>query len=146
MAPGGPPYRLATFVPEKKGAPATVRLWQYPDFGEGRFLATKTFYKASEVQLMWCAFTTRLGLSGRPIPPPPRPPHRPLLLPFRRAPNGTALLIHTHTEVDKTGKSYYGETGLFHMNVAGQARRRRRRRSPRPSHARAHAPPCHHLF
>ena len=68
---------------------------------------------------------TRLGLSGRPIPPPPRPPHRPLLLPFRRAPNGTALLIHTHTEVDKTGKSYYGETGLFHMNVAGQARRRR---------------------
>ena len=94
MAPGGPPYRLATFVPEKKGAPATVRLWQYPDFGEGRFLATKTFYKASEVQLMW-------------------------------APNGTALLIHTHTEVDKTGKSYYGETGLFHMNVAGQARRRR---------------------
>ena len=78
-------------MPEKKGAPATVRLWQYPDFGEGRFLATKTFYKASEVQLMW-------------------------------APNGTALLIHTHTEVDKTGKSYYGETGLFHMNVAGQAR------------------------
>ena len=102
MAPGGPPYRLATFVPEKKGAPATVRLWQYPDFGEGRFLATKTFYKASEVQLMW-------------------------------APNGTALLIHTHTEVDKTGKSYYGETGLFHMNVAGQARRRH----SSPSHARA---------
>ena len=94
---------------------------------------------------------TRLGLSGRPAPPPP---HSLLLLPFRRAPNGTALLIHTHTEVDKTGKSrtrgacqhlppasliphlpqlqvdktgksYYGETGLFHMNVAGQARRRR---------------------
>ena len=114
MAPGGPPYRLATFVPEKKGAPATVRLWQYPDFGEGRFLATKTFYKASEVQLMW-------------------------------APNGTALLIHTHTEVDKTGKSYYGETGLFHMNVAGQARRRRRRHQARASHA-SHAPPCRRLF
>ena len=29
------------------------------------------------------------------------------------SPAGDALLIHTHTEVDKTGKSYYGETGLF---------------------------------
>ena len=129
---------------------------------------------------MWCAarsvsdsasgpyhlhrLTTRLGRSGRPIPPP----HHllfltsPLLRPFRRAPNGTALLIHTHTEVDKTGKSrtqgachaisapliphlprlqvdktgksYYGETGLFHMNVAGQV--------TAATAVRAHAPPC----
>ena len=66
LAPGGPPYRLATFVPEKKGAPATVRLWQYPDFGEGRFLATKTFYKASEVQLMWCAAGRASDSAGGP--------------------------------------------------------------------------------
>ena len=58
LAPGGPPYRLATFVPEKKGAPATVRLWQCADFGEGRFLATKTFYKACGCVRGWwrCAF------------------------------------------------------------------------------------------
>ena len=89
LAPGGAPHHVATFVPEKKGAPAVVRLWRHPDFGEGRFLASKSFYKASEVMLMW-------------------------------SPAGDALLIHTHTEVDKTGKSYYGETGLFFMTLEGK--------------------------
>lgn len=51
LAPAGSPPLVATFVPEFKGQPATVRLWKYPDFGEGRFLATKTFFKASEAQL-----------------------------------------------------------------------------------------------
>jgi translation initiation factor 2A len=51
LAPSGSPPLVATFVPEVKGAPATVRLWRYPDFDEGRFLATKTFFKASEAQL-----------------------------------------------------------------------------------------------
>jgi len=50
-ATAGSPPLVATFVPEVKGAPATVRLWRYPDFGEGRFLASKTFFKASEAQL-----------------------------------------------------------------------------------------------
>ena len=27
------------------------------------------------------------------------------------------MLVHTHTEVDKTGKSYMGETGLYYMTV-----------------------------
>merc|ERR1740124_640883 len=51
MSPGGAPHHVATFVPEKKGAPAVVRLWRHADFGEGRFLASKSFYKASEVSL-----------------------------------------------------------------------------------------------
>ena len=66
-----------------------MRVWKHPDFGEGRFLQSKSFYKASEVVLMW-------------------------------SPAGDALLIHTHTEVDKTGKSYYGETGLFFMPLDGK--------------------------
>lgn len=53
LAPGGGPCKVATFVSEHKGAPAVVRLWQFPDFGEGRFVASKTFFKASEVQLRW---------------------------------------------------------------------------------------------
>ncbi|PVF98977.1 translation initiation factor eIF-2A [Serendipita vermifera] len=32
---------------------------------------------------------------------------------------GTLALIMTHTEVDKTNKSYYGETGLYLMSAAG---------------------------
>ncbi|KAL6057905.1 Eukaryotic translation initiation factor 2A [Balamuthia mandrillaris] len=33
---------------------------------------------------------------------------------------GTALLMATHTEVDRTGKSYYGETGLFFLSSDGR--------------------------
>ena len=33
---------------------------------------------------------------------------------------GTALLFLTQTEVDKTGKSYYGESNLYMMHAAGQ--------------------------
>ncbi|BGP36325.1 hypothetical protein JCM10449v2_000224 [Rhodotorula kratochvilovae] len=34
--------------------------------------------------------------------------------------SGTNLLFLTQTEVDKTGKSYYGETNLYLMNSSGQ--------------------------
>ena len=50
----------------------------------------------------------------------------------------TGLLLIPHLprlQVDKTGKSYYGETGLFHMNVAGQARESQQP-EPRASHTR----------
>jgi translation initiation factor 2A len=33
--------------------------------------------------------------------------------------SGTNLLFLTQTEVDKTGKSYYGETNLYMMAAAG---------------------------
>ena len=33
--------------------------------------------------------------------------------------NGSSLLFLTQTEVDKTGKSYYGETNLYMMNSTG---------------------------
>ncbi|KAL3928787.1 MAG: hypothetical protein SGPRY_002242 [Prymnesium sp.] len=108
LMPGsGPEYTVATFVAEKKGAPAQMRLWKHGDYGEGRhahrhptpspcsarklcrFLASKAFYKAAEVQLLW-------------------------------APVGGSLLIHTHTEVDTTGSSYYGATGLFAMAANGK--------------------------
>ena len=36
LAPGvGPEHHVATFVPEKKGAPAVVRPWKHGDYGEG---------------------------------------------------------------------------------------------------------------
>jgi len=33
---------------------------------------------------------------------------------------GTSLLIVTHTDVDKSGKSYYGETGLHYLQADGK--------------------------
>lgn len=32
---------------------------------------------------------------------------------------GTLALVMTHTEVDKSNKSYYGETGLYLLSAAG---------------------------
>lgn len=78
------PHHVATFVPENKGAPAVLRIWNHPDFGEGRFVTSKSFFKASEAQLHW-------------------------------SPVGGALLIHTHTEFDKSNASYYGNTALYCM-------------------------------
>eukprot|EP01027_Heterolobosea_sp_BB2_P006199 GEZU01009394.1.p1 GENE.GEZU01009394.1~~GEZU01009394.1.p1 ORF type:complete len:690 (-),score=234.09 GEZU01009394.1:63-2132(-) len=34
--------------------------------------------------------------------------------------DGSALLVYTHTEVDKTGKSYYGETNLYYLQADGK--------------------------
>ncbi len=34
---------------------------------------------------------------------------------------GTNLLAFTHTDVDKTGKSYYGETSLYYLSINGKA-------------------------
>merc|ERR1719424_2750072 len=90
IAPAGSPPLVATFVPEGKGAPATVRLWRHGDYGEGRFLASKTFFKAAEAQLKF-------------------------------SPDGQALLVRTHVDVDTGGKSYDGASGLMHMDASGDA-------------------------
>jgi translation initiation factor 2A len=75
------------FVPEKKGKPASVRVYQFP--GLETAVASKSFYKAQEVIMKW-------------------------------SPNGSALIIETRTDVDTSGKSYYGETGLFFLQSDGQ--------------------------
>ena len=33
---------------------------------------------------------------------------------------GTSLLVSTHTDVDKTGQSYYGETSLYFIDVKNE--------------------------
>lgn len=53
IEPTGAPHHVATFVPQKGSTPATLRLWQYPDFGEGRFLTTRSFFKAESVNFLW---------------------------------------------------------------------------------------------
>ncbi|KAF7726517.1 hypothetical protein EC973_008648 [Apophysomyces ossiformis] len=85
LSPGKAPA-VAVFIPEKKGAPAIVRMYSVPNFNQA--LSNKTFYKADNVQLYWNDL-------------------------------GTNLLVLTQTEVDKTGKSYYGETNLYYLAVAG---------------------------
>ncbi|KAI9258737.1 eukaryotic translation initiation factor eIF2A-domain-containing protein [Phascolomyces articulosus] len=85
LSPGKAPA-VAVFIPERKGAPAIVRMYSIPNFNQA--LSNKTFYKADSVQMFWNDL-------------------------------GTNLLVLTQTDVDKTGKSYYGETNLYYLAVAG---------------------------
>ncbi|KDO26016.1 hypothetical protein SPRG_08669 [Saprolegnia parasitica CBS 223.65] len=89
VAPGSIPYKIALFVPEKKGKPASVRVYPFPPNASQSHVAFKSFYKAQDVKLKW-------------------------------APNGSALIIETSTDVDTSGKSYYGETNLFFLQSDGQ--------------------------
>lgn len=73
-------------MPEKKGKPASVKVFQFP--GLASVVAQKSFFKAQDVTMKW-------------------------------SPTGSALIIETRTDVDTTGKSYYGETGLFFLESDG---------------------------
>ncbi|RKP27986.1 eukaryotic translation initiation factor eIF2A-domain-containing protein [Syncephalis pseudoplumigaleata] len=85
VSPGKSPS-IAAFVPERKGAPASIRVFSLTDFQRPK--AIKTFFRADNVQMYWNHL-------------------------------GTHLLVLTQTDVDKTGKSYYGETGLYYLAVSG---------------------------
>ncbi|PVV02126.1 hypothetical protein BB560_003431, partial [Smittium megazygosporum] len=76
ISPGLSPS-VAVFIPERKGAPAAIRMYSLGNFKAA--LSNKSFYKAE----------------------------------------GVSLLVVTHTDVDNTGKSYYGETNLYYLTSTG---------------------------
>ncbi|GJJ77089.1 translation initiation factor 2A [Entomortierella parvispora] len=77
---------VAVFFGERKGAPAMVRIYSITNFAVP--LASKSFFKADRVQMIWNQL-------------------------------GTNVLVWATTDHDKTGKSYYGETNLYYLSVAG---------------------------
>ncbi|KAI0201356.1 translation initiation factor eIF-2A [Astrocystis sublimbata] len=85
VAPGQS-YNVAVFVPERKGQPATVKVFNVPQFNSP--ISQKTFFKGDKVQLKWNSL-------------------------------GTSLIVLAQTEVDKTNKSYYGETTLYLLSANG---------------------------
>ncbi|ETI25076.1 hypothetical protein G647_04447 [Cladophialophora carrionii CBS 160.54] len=82
----GESHTIAVFVPERKGQPAAVRVYNVPNFTVPA--SQKNFFKGDKVQLKWND-------------------------------NGTSLIVLAQTEVDKTGKSYYGETTLYLLSANG---------------------------
>ena len=86
LSPGKQNHSVAVFIPERKGQPAAVKVFDVPQFE--RAVSQKTFFKGDKVQLKWN------GL-------------------------GTSLLVLAQTEVDKSGKSYYGETTLYVLSANG---------------------------
>ncbi|KAG9124395.1 hypothetical protein FRC07_011779 [Ceratobasidium sp. 392] len=78
---------VAVFIGEKKGAPATVRIYSLAALA-GAATSQKTFYKADKATFKWNAA-------------------------------GTHVLLLTQTDVDKSNKSYYGETNMYFLSAKG---------------------------
>ena len=85
ISPGLNPS-VAIFLPEKSGKPASVLIYNIPNFKQP--ICSKNFFKAERCQLKWNAV-------------------------------GTALLALASTDHDSTNQSYYGETNLYLMGIAG---------------------------
>ncbi|KAL8874471.1 MAG: hypothetical protein Q9174_000216 [Haloplaca sp. 1 TL-2023] len=82
----GKNHSIAVFVPEKKGQPAAIKVFNVPAFAAP--VSQKNFFKGDKVQMKWNS-------------------------------EGTGLIVLAQTEVDKSGKSYYGETTLYLLSVKG---------------------------
>ncbi|KAK4157683.1 eukaryotic translation initiation factor eIF2A-domain-containing protein [Chaetomidium leptoderma] len=77
---------VAVFIPEHKGQPSAVKVYNVPSFNSP--ISQKTFFKGDKVQFKWN------GL-------------------------GTSLIVLAQTEVDKSNKSYYGETTMYLLSANG---------------------------
>jgi hypothetical protein len=88
LSPNSANPHIAAFVPERKAAPAILRILPLVTLSTGNHTVQKSFFKSDRVQVKWNA-------------------------------NGTMLLCLTLTDVDKSNKSYYGETGMYLISAAG---------------------------
>ncbi|XP_044715528.1 eukaryotic translation initiation factor eIF2A domain-containing protein [Hirsutella rhossiliensis] len=86
LAPGSQNHAVAVFVPERKGQPAAVKVYNVPMFQQP--ISQKTFFKGDKAQLKWNK-------------------------------RGSSILVLAQTDVDKSGKSYYGETTLYLLSTNG---------------------------
>ena len=82
----GKTHSVAVFVPERKGQPATVKVFNVPEFSQP--VSQKTFFKGDKAQLKWND-------------------------------HGTSLIVLAQTDVDKSNKSYYGETNMYILSANG---------------------------
>ncbi len=82
----GPYPKVAIFIKEANGQPAAIKIYLLPNTQQA--VASKFFFKADKIQLMW-------------------------------SPTGKHLLGLTHTDVDSTGQSYYGENNLYFLSGDG---------------------------
>ena len=82
----GATHSVAVFVPERKGQPAAVKVFNVPNFESP--VSQKTFFKGDKVQFKWNEL-------------------------------GTSLIVLATTEVDKSNRSYYGETNMYILSANG---------------------------
>jgi translation initiation factor 2A len=83
------PYKIAVYVPGSKGAPSFVRMYQYPRLEGAGSIVASRSFYRADE------------------------------VKFSWNRKGTAVLVVTTTDVDKTGASYYGEQGLLYLSARG---------------------------
>lgn len=83
---GNEKHSVAVFIPERKGQPASVKVFNVPSFNAP--VSQKTFFKGDKVQLKWNS-------------------------------EGTSVIVLAQTDVDKSNKSYYGETNMYILSANG---------------------------
>ena len=89
LSQGKAPCRIACYVPGMKGAPSFVRLYEYPRLEGPGSILANKSFYRADS------------------------------VTFVWNKKGSALLVLTSTETDKTGASYYGEQGLHYLSVRG---------------------------
>ncbi|GAB7361223.1 hypothetical protein MBLNU230_g1285t1 [Neophaeotheca triangularis] len=82
----GKNHSVAVFVPERKGQPAAVKVFNVPSFQSP--VSQKTFFKGDKVTLKWND-------------------------------EGSSVIVLAQTDVDKSNKSYYGETNMYILSANG---------------------------
>ena len=111
LAPMAKPYQVATFLPSKGTDPARVNIYAFPLFGVPAAAAAAAAASSS-------------AASSESSAPPPQPTASKSFfkaeeVTLKWSPTGAACLIETRTSTDKTGKSYYGESGLHLLYADG---------------------------
>lgn len=91
LSPGPPPFTVAAYVPGAKGAPSYVRLFRHPNFDSPASVLANKSFFKAD---------------------------RVKLLWNKK---GSAVLVLTATDVDKSGASYYGEQTLQYISTSGES-------------------------
>ena len=120
LSPGKRPI-LGVFVAGKGGAPSSARLYDITNLQSP--LSQKSFFRADSVTFHW-------NNIGRAF----------IDFYYSSLCLGTNVLVFTHTDVDATGKSYYGETSLYFLSITGNFDCRVELNQPGPIHDVAWSP------
>lgn len=93
LAPAGKPLHVAAYMPGQKGSPSFVRVFQYPNLKDAGAAVASKSFFKAD------------------------------RIEFKWNSKGNALLVVAMTDVDQSGKSYYGEQILYLVLTAGESSR-----------------------
>ena len=85
-------------------------MFEYPNLNSAAVMASRSFYRADSVNFSW----NKRGMCNS------NSSSVGTIIVCGSGSVGSAVLVSTTTEVDKTGASYYGEQGLHYLSARGE--------------------------